>query len=80
MPIHYAEKPKEVQLPKLKMLNKNERTYYIVDFSKVTKIEEIVTIIASMGVLISDDNPLYSKLEHLIMKDNPISESELNQK
>ena len=78
MGIHYAQPPKEtLQLPKLNQLGKTEKEYFIVDFAKVKTIEELVLIIASTGIVISTDNPLYSQLEHLVDKENPIKESDL---
>lgn len=93
MPIHYAKegpdpmfRPKEemekiytskLNLPKF-LPKSNEKEYYIIDFSKVKTTEEILLIIASIGVLLSSDNPLYPQLEHLLDKENPIKESQLN--
>jgi hypothetical protein len=68
--------PITLQLPKLNKVN--EKEYYIVDFAKVKTIEELVLIIASMGVVISTDNPLFPQLEHLVDKEHPIKESDLN--
>jgi len=67
-----------LQLPKLNQLGKIEKEYFIVDFAKVKTIEELVLIIASMGVLLSTDNPLYPQLEHLLDKENPIKESQIS--
>lgn len=64
-----------LQLPKLTPTN--EKEYFIIDFGKVKTIEELVLIIASMGVVISTENPLFGQLEHLVDKENPIKESEL---
>ena len=76
MAIHYAQPPKEtLQLPKLNKLG--EKEYFIIDFAKVKTIEELVLIIASMGVVLSTDNPLYPQLEHLLDKENPIKESQI---
>jgi len=81
MPIHYAQPPNEnpitLQLPKLNQLGKNEKEYFIIDFARVKTIEELVLIIASMGVVLSTDNPLYPQLEHLLDKENPIKESQI---
>jgi hypothetical protein len=73
----YTQKT-SLQLPKLNQLGKTEKEYFIVDFAKVKTIEELVLIIASMGVILSTDNPLYPQLEHLLDKENPIKESDLN--
>jgi hypothetical protein len=67
-----------LQLPKLTQLGKVEKEYFIVDFAKVKTIEELVLIIASMGVVISTDNPLFPQLEHLVDREHPIKESDLN--
>jgi hypothetical protein len=67
-----------LQLPKFNQLGKTEKEYFIVDFAKVSKVEEIVLIIASMGVVLSTDNPLYPQLEHLLDKEHPIKESQLS--
>ena len=67
-----------LQLPKLTQLGKVEKEYFIVDFAKVKSIEELVLIIASMGVVISTDNPLFPQLEHLVDREHPIKESDLN--
>lgn len=68
----------ELKLPTLKKLNNpNERTYFLVDFSKVSNMEEILLLLASIGILISNDNPLYPQLEHLLIKDKPLTESDI---
>jgi hypothetical protein len=72
----YAQQTK-LKLPTITTLNKTEREYFIIDFAKVSKIEELVLIIASMGVVLSTDNPLYPQLEHLVDKENPIKESQI---
>jgi len=64
-----------LQLPKLTPTK--EKEYFIIDFAKVKNIEKLVLIVASMGVLISTDNPLFPQLEHLVDKQNPIKESQL---
>jgi hypothetical protein len=74
----YAQQTK-LKLPTMTTLNKSEKEYFIVDFAKVSKIEELVLIIASMGVVLSTDNPLYPQLQHLVDKENPIKESDLKQ-
>lgn len=80
MGIHYAQEPPKqtIELPKLNQLGKTEKEYFIIDFAKVKTIEELVLIIASMGVVLSTDNPLYPQLEHLVDKENPIKESQLS--
>jgi hypothetical protein len=78
MAISYAQPPKQtIELPKLNQLGKTEKQYFIIDFAKVKTIEELVLIIASMGVVLSTDNPLYPQLEHLLDKANPIKESQI---
>ena len=79
MPVHYAQEQTKttLQLPKLNQLGKTEKEYFIIDFAKVKTIEELVLIIASMGVVLSTDNPLYPQLEHLLDKENPIKESQI---
>ena len=78
MPVHYAQEPPKqtIELPKLNQLG--EKEYFIIDFAKVKTIEELVLIIASMGVVLSTDNPLYPQLQHLVDKENPIKESQLS--
>lgn len=80
MAISYAQEPPKqtIELPKLNQLGKTEKEYFIIDFAKVKTIEELVLIIASMGVVLSTDNPLYPQLEHLVDKENPIKESQLS--
>jgi hypothetical protein len=78
MGIHYAQEPprQTIELPKLNKLV--EKEYFIIDFAKVKTIEELVLIIASTGIVISTDNPLYPQLEHLLDKENPIKESQIS--
>jgi hypothetical protein len=38
----------------------------------------MLLIIASLGVVIGEENPLYEQLEHLLVKDRPIKHSDLN--
>jgi len=79
MGIHYAQPTTAtLELPKLNQLGKVEKEYFIIDFAKVKTIEELVLIIASTGIVISTDNPLYSQLEHLVDKEHPIKESQLS--
>lgn len=68
--------PTKLILPKLNKTQ--EQNYYLVDFNKVTKTEEMLLIIASLGVVIGEENPLYEQLEHLLVKDRPIKHSDLN--
>jgi hypothetical protein len=79
MGIHYAQPTTAtLELPKLNQLGKVEKEYFIIDFAKVKTIEELVLIIASTGIVISTDNPLYPQLEHLVDKEHPIKESQLS--
>ena len=60
------------------LLKKYKRIIFKTIVSKVKSTEEILLIIASMGVVLSSDNPLYPQLEHLLDKEHPIKESQLN--
>ena len=74
--IYQRGTPTQLQLPKLNL--KKEQKYYLVDFNKVTKTDEILLLIASLGIVIGEENPLYPQLEHLLIKDQPIKQSDLN--
>ena len=45
---------------------------YLVDFSKMQSIEDLVTILASIGFSFSPLHPQFNNIKHLLALDKPI--------
>jgi len=57
----------DVQLPK-----PPEETFYFIDFSKLTNVNDLVKILASLGFGISDKNPYYNEVKQFLDHDRPV--------
>jgi hypothetical protein len=45
---------------------------YLVDWSKLEKIEDLILILAAIGFSFSPAHPQFKNIEHLLNLDNPI--------
>ena len=52
--------------------NPNEEIFYFIDFTKLTNVNDLVKILASLGFGISDKNPYYEELKEFLDLDKPI--------
>lgn len=52
--------------------NPNEEIFYFIDFTKLTNVNDLVKILASLGFGISDKNPYYEELKGFLDLDKPI--------
>ena len=49
----------------------NPEGYYFVDWSKLTNIQDLILILASVGFNFSPSHPQFDKIIHLLDTDNP---------
>lgn len=40
-----------------------QENFYLIDFSKMEKVEDLVVVLASMGFMISNKNPNYEQVK-----------------
>ena len=50
----------------------NKDALYLVDFSKMTGVEDLVLIFASMGLSFSGHHPHFETIKHLLDLSNPV--------
>ena len=50
----------------------NKNIFYFIDFAKMQKVEDLVLVLASLGLGISEDNPYFSQIRPFLNLDNPI--------
>jgi hypothetical protein len=50
----------------------NKDALFLVDFSKMNGIEDLVLIFASMGLSFSGHHPHFETIKHLLDLDNPV--------
>lgn len=48
---------------------------YLVDWNKVTSVNELMKIIASLGVSFSPHHPGWNMIKHLMDYDNPVNQN-----
>ena len=46
---------------------------YLVDFSKMQRVEDLITILAAIGFSFSPQHPQFENIKHLLALDKPIS-------
>jgi hypothetical protein len=51
----------------------NKNALYLVDFTKMSGVEDLVLIFASMGLSFSGQHPQFENIKHLLDLDNPIN-------
>jgi len=49
-----------------------ESAQYFVDFSKLTRIEELILILAAMGINFNPKHPYFESIKHLLNLEKPI--------
>ena len=52
--------------------DENVETFYYVNFSKLTNVNDLMLVLASMGFGISDKNPGYENIKQFLDLDKPI--------
>ena len=50
----------------------NENAQYFVDFSKLERIEELILILAAMGINFNPKHPYFESLKHLLNLEQPM--------
>jgi NADH:ubiquinone oxidoreductase subunit C len=50
----------------------DENAQYFVDFSKLTKIEELILILAAMGINFNPKHPYFDSIKHLLNLNQPV--------
>lgn len=68
MPISYAEAPKEQELLV------DENSIYMVDWSKMTSVNDMVLILASMAIGFPGNHPNIQSLKPFLNLQNPIKQ------
>lgn len=53
-------------------LNSNVETFYYIDFSKLSNVNDLVLVLASMGFGISDKNPGFDLVKQWLNLDKPV--------
>jgi len=59
-----------LDLPQIKKID--EEIFYFVDFSKMTNVNDLVKVLATMGFGISDKNPHYEDIKQFLDLDKPV--------
>lgn len=50
----------------------NEEIFYFVDFSKLANVNDLLSVLASMGFGISNKNPYYEQIKQFLDNDRPV--------
>ena len=50
----------------------DENAQYFVDFSRLTRIEELILILAAMGINFNPKHPYFNSIKHLLNLNQPI--------
>ena len=50
----------------------DKNAVYLVDFSKMTSLEDLITVLASIGFSFSPMHPQFDNIKHLLALDKPI--------
>jgi hypothetical protein len=53
-------------------IKKDAETFYYVNFSKLTNVNDLMLVLASMGFGISDKNPGFEKIQQFLDLDRPV--------
>jgi len=56
----------------------NPNAYYFIDWSKMSKVEELVTILAAVGFNFSPSHPNFEKIKPLLDLENPVIPNQPN--
>lgn len=56
--------------PKQKEINPN--AYYFVDWTKLTSVQDLVTVLAAMGPNFHSSHPMFEQIKHVLDLQNPI--------
>lgn len=53
-------------------LNKDEEVFYFIDFSKLTKVEDLLVVLASMGFGLSNKHFNFENIKPFLDLDRPV--------
>ncbi len=53
-------------------LNKDEEVFYFIDFSKLKNVEDLVTVLASMGFGLSNKHFQFDNIKQFLDLDRPV--------
>jgi hypothetical protein len=53
-------------------IKKDEETFYYVNFSKLTNVNDLVLVLSSMGFGLSDRNPNFDSIKQFLDLDKPV--------
>ena len=53
-------------------LNKDEEVFYFIDFSKLKNVEDLVTVLASMGFGLSNKHFQFENIKQFLDLDRPV--------
>ena len=53
-------------------LNKDEEVFYFIDFSKLKNVEDLVTVLASMGFGLSNKHFQFEQIKQFLDLDRPV--------
>jgi len=51
--------------------NNETEKLYLIDFSKITNVNELVMCLASIGFTISNKNPMFEQIKQFLVLDQP---------
>lgn len=55
------------------MVSVDPNAVYLVDFSRMQRVEDLITILAAVGFSFSPKHPQFQNIQHLLALDKPIS-------
>lgn len=61
------------ELPKEQFSKPPVETFYFINFSKLTNVNDLVKILSSLGFGISDKNPYFEEVKEFLDLDKPVT-------
>ena len=58
--------------PTKETTNTNQETFYYINFSKLSNVNDLVLVLASMGFGLSDKNPGFEQVKQFLDLDKPV--------
>lgn len=52
--------------------NKPEETFYFIDFTKMTRVEDLILVLQALGFGLSDKHPHFELLQKFLDMDKPV--------
>ena len=62
----------EESLKKINIDGHNQETFYYINFAKLSNVNDLVLVLASMGFGISDKNPNFDSIKDFLDLDKPV--------